>query len=145
MKTLKCPECDSPVKILNKGESFEGWRQCHKCDSLAHIIATSPEDYSIQSLTDMLDKLKRNKVGIQTLQFIMDSGTAEERNIVFCVGKKSMTFLDLMVNVGVLEREAKRYRVKKPFKSHIREYIDDKMRKKSYNRRGLEKHSRISA
>lgn len=145
MKTLKCPECDSPLKILNKKESFEGWRQCHKCNSLTHIIATSPDDYSVQSLNDMLDELKENKVGIQTLQFIMDSGTAEEKNIMFCVGKKSRTFLDLMVNVGVLEKEAKKYRVKKPFKDQIQDYIENKIRKKSYNRRNFQKHSRVSA
>ncbi len=135
MKTVKCSNCEAPVKQLATNENFEGWRRCHKCDELNHIIATKSEEFSKQSLTRMLEKLKNNKTGIQTLQFLLDNGTTEEKNIIFCVGKESKTFLDLMTNVGILKKQSQRYKVNKSFKEHIEEYMQENIEKRSYNRR----------
>ncbi len=143
METVKCPKCESPLKLLTKGESFEGWRKCHKCEEITHIIASHPGEFSSQSLREILDKLKDNEVGIQTLQFILDSGTAQEKDIFFCVGKKSQTVLDLLVNLEVLERNSKRYKIKKPFKEYIQEYIEDELREKSYNKRKMKQKINI--
>jgi len=142
MKTVKCVECQTPVKQLLSNEDFEGWRRCHNCDELNHVIATQSQEFSKQSLTDMLDKLKQNRTGIQTLQFILDNGTAEEKDILFCVGKQAKTFLDLLHNVDVLEKNSKRYRVKKTFQEPIQEYVEQNIRKKSYNKRKVRNRTR---
>lgn len=140
METIHCPECDAPIKILGSGESFDGWRRCSSCGEYTHIMATESEEISKQSLISMLEKLKKNKTGIQTLQFIMDSGTVQERNVVFCVGKQSQTFLDLMVNIGILERNGRRYNVKKIFEEPVHDYIESNIRKKSYDTRDLSRN-----
>ncbi len=137
MKTVKCLECQTPVKQLLSDEDFEGWRRCHNCDELNYIIATQSQEFSKQSLTEMLDKLKENKTGIQTLQFVLDNGTAQERDILFCVGKQAKTFLDLLHNVDVLEKNSRRYRVKKTFHEPIQKYMEQNIRKKSYNKRTI--------
>lgn len=143
METIRCPECSSPLKLLMDKESFEGWRKCQKCGELSRVIATGKKEFSCQSLKHMLDEMKENKIGIQTLQFILDNGVAEERNIVFCVGKKSQTFLDLLVNVEILKRTGKKYRIKEMFKPEIKDYVENKIRKKSYNNRKA-RPSRVS-
>lgn len=135
MKSLKCPECEAPIKILGKGESFEGWRQCHKCGELTQILAPAEGEISTQSLQNMLTQLKKDKIGIQVIQFIKDNGVAHEKDIMFCVGKKSRTYLDLLTNAQILENNGKKYRIKQPFEQRIKDYIRQEIMDKSYNRR----------
>lgn len=144
MKTLYCPECETPLKLLTKGEYFEGWRRCQKCDELSRVIATASEEFSIQSLSHILKELNSEKIGIQALQYIQDHGTALEKDIEFCVGKRSRIFLDLLTNVEVLDRENQRYRIKEPFQEPISEFIATELSEKSYNRREISKKNRIS-
>ncbi|MFW5902587.1 MAG: hypothetical protein ACOCTT_01730 [archaeon] len=141
METIYCKQCQAPVKQLLSDENFEGWRRCHKCDELNYIIATESQEISKQSLSEMLDKLKQNKTGIQTLQFLLDNGKTHEKNIVFCVGKESQTFLDLLTNVGVLEREARKYKIDRAFEKSIQDYIEENICKRSYNKRKIRRNS----
>lgn len=144
MKTLYCPECEAPLKLLTKGEHFEGWRRCQKCDELSRVIATGGAEYSIQSLKNILKELNNEEIGIQALQYIQDHGTALEKDIVFCVGKRTRIFLDLLTNIEVLDRENHRYRIKEPFQEPIQGFIQNELSDKSYNRREISKKNRIS-
>ncbi len=143
MKTLYCPECKAPLKLLTRGECFEGWRRCPNCEVLSRIIAPVGEEFSIQSLRYILKELKNDKIGIQALQYIQDHGRALEKDVVFCVGKRSQIFLDLLTNIELLARENKRYRIKEPFQEPVQEYIQDELSDRSYNRREIKKENKI--
>ncbi len=113
MKTVKCPECGSGLKVVFKDESFEGWKKCNKCGSFSFVIADDVRAEAV-SLKSLFENAKDKKRLAEAIDYLLThGGIAFIDELLFHVGKKVEPDLTVFEKYGVIKRVKDSYEINK--------------------------------
>ena len=109
-------------------QTFEGWRDCAKCNQPVYAQVTSDGRSGEVALKHVLDGSRGNVVKV--LDFLLKHENEERHvnDLVFVGGKSVENDLSNLARLKVLDKVGYAFRINAKFMPYIEAYVDDKKR-----------------
>ena len=129
MKTVNCPLCNAPLKLVLSHENFYGWKECGSCGQPSYLAVNRDGDVAVASLRGMIEKVTSKRQGVDMLELLLRKDVVSRDDILFQAGKIVETDLEFLSSMHVLEQQGVNYAIKMNLKPFIQEQVQPLLQK----------------
>ena len=122
MKTVFCPLCKMPIKVVLKNETANEWKNCGKCGQPSYLIVTSEGKSAVKSLKEMIDENPKKTV-ISLFETLLRKKEMHIDDLIFMVGKQVEREIEKFYGLHVLDKKGYAYFIRPGLEKFIAEYI----------------------
>lgn len=123
MQIVKCPLCESGLRVIYRNETFEGWKRCNSCGQPSYIIAREESSASVRSLKAMIKNLKTKIMTSKALDYLMRKREASLSDICFETGMKVKDDLSFLEKFRVVMKIGNNYTINPGLEKFVLEEI----------------------
>ena len=128
MRTVFCPDCKAPLKMVGAGEAFFGWKLCNACSKPSYIAIPMDGDPSAATLRGLVEKVSSHKPGLDALRFLVEHDEAFIDDLLFVAGRAAYADIILLEEMHVLDRKLKTYSLRPQLKPYVEDMVAPALR-----------------
>lgn len=127
MKTIFCPVCKAPLKVVYSGQDFSGWKKCD-CGEHVFILAKADGSAASESLKEMLES---NRGDVPKMISYMLKCSEERRidDISFVSGKATESLITKLGMLRAFDKIGFAYKINPAFQDYFSKYAAAKQPK----------------